>query len=302
MLRDCLQSLQEEFQSIQMEIIVVDNASTDGAADMVAEEFPHVMLVRNHHNRGFSAANNQAAKAAQGRYLFFLNNDTIVPPGFLHEMLMFAEDHPEAGMIGPRLRDPQGNVQVSYRPRPTVLTLLHRTMFLRWTGLLRGAYRQYRRAKFDSETAREVDILMGAAIFTPREKFLSWGGWDEDFQFGGEDMELSIRAARFTKLVYWPEVEIIHHGRSSTRQSPVASTQIAIGLVRYLRKTGTCWPVLLMYKAALTLDTPITLLCKLAETLYRRLQGRKAKAAKSWVAARVCWHFLTRGLLDFWKA
>ena len=93
------------------------------------------VLLRNGTNHGFARANNQAAEKARGRYLFFLNNDTVVPLMGLAKLLEYAEAHPTVGMIGPRLRDSDGAFQISYRRRPTVGALLHRTLLLRWTGL-----------------------------------------------------------------------------------------------------------------------------------------------------------------------
>src|SRR5262245_8477700 len=163
MLRGCLESLCRRPQGVRVEVVVVDNGSADGAPDMVAAEFPEVVLVRNAHNAGFARANNQAAARAAGRYLFFLNNDTLVPPGTLAALLAYAEAHPEVGMIGPRLRGADGRYQASYRPRPTLAALLHRTTLLRLTGLFRRAYREYRREQFDPHQARRVQTLMGAA-------------------------------------------------------------------------------------------------------------------------------------------
>src|SRR5207249_541570 len=105
LLRACLESLCDQPQGVRLEVAVVDNASTDGAADMVAREFPEVILCRNLANLGFARANNQAAQRASGRYLFFLNNDTLVPPGALGRLIDYALAHPEAGLIGPRLVD-----------------------------------------------------------------------------------------------------------------------------------------------------------------------------------------------------
>src|SRR5581483_6236825 len=162
MLRGCLASLYEQPQGVRLETIVVDNASEDGAADMVAEEFPEVRLHRNAANVGFARANNQAARLARGRYLFFLNNDTVLPSGTLQRLLAFAKAQPHAGIIGPLLRDGEGKVQSSYRLRPTIGTLLHRTCLLRWTGLLRHGYERYRRQDGDLKTSRPVEVLMGA--------------------------------------------------------------------------------------------------------------------------------------------
>jgi GT2 family glycosyltransferase len=303
LLRGCLETLTEVDQGVRLEIIVVDNASTDGAAGMVAQQFPHVHLIRNSENRGFARANNQAAHRARGRYLFFLNNDTLVPPGTIRKLLDYLESHPDAGMVGPRLRGADGSIQVSYRPRPTLATLLHRMCLFRWTGLLRTGYLDYRRRDFDPASTRAVAVLMGAAVLTPRDRFLSWGGWDEDFTFGGEDMELSFRVNRRAAVVFYPQAEIIHFGRSSTRQHiGFASLHIAIGTVQYLRKAGAGALAIWVYKLTQTLDAPLQLLLKGSQYLLRRVCGRRKKAEQSLNVVRGLVHFLMRGLVAFWRA
>jgi GT2 family glycosyltransferase len=302
LLRNCLSSLRES-PGVRLEVIVVDNASADGAADMVACEFPDVRLLRNDRNRGFSRANNQAATQARGRYLFFLNNDTVVPPDTLARLVEYADLHADVGMVGPRLRDGQGQFQVSYRQRPTLAALLHKTVLLRWTGLFKGAYRRYRRDDFDPYAVRNVDVLMGAAVLLPRERFLAWGRWDEEFTFGGEDLELSARVNRAARVVYLPEVEVIHFGRVSSRQhNGFAATQLAIGMVRYLRKLGYGRWALLVYKLAMTLDAPLQLLGKTAQTWWRRLRRQRDETERSRLAAQAAWHFLTCGLWTFWRS
>ncbi len=302
-LRECLESLHPALQEIDLEVVVVDNGSEDGAPDMVARDFPEVVLVRNFDNRGFSAANNQAAGRAKGQFLFFLNNDTVVPAGSLRSLVEYAESHPDAVMIGPRLRGTDGEVQVSYRTRPTIRTLLHKVNWIRWTGLLRSDYFRYRREQFHADAERNVEVLMGAAVLVRRTTFEQCGGWDEAFVFGGEDLEFSTRLSQLGPLVYWPEVEILHHGRVSTREHiDYAGPQIAIGMVRYLRKIKTPNWAINGYKVAVTLDAPLTLLVKSVQGFVRRLQDRHAKADKSLNSARAAWAFLTKGLLEFWKA
>src|SRR5207245_11394963 len=105
LLRACLESLHDQPQGVTLETIVVDNASQDGAADMVAREFPEAILIRNRANVGFARANNQAAQRARGRYVFFLNNDTVVPAGALGRLVDHADAHPQIGIIAPRLTD-----------------------------------------------------------------------------------------------------------------------------------------------------------------------------------------------------
>jgi N-acetylglucosaminyl-diphospho-decaprenol L-rhamnosyltransferase len=303
LLRGCLESLQDQPQGVRLEIIVVDNASTDGAADMVAREFPEIVVIKNDDNRGFSRANNQAAAKAIGRYLFFLNNDTLVPPGAMRRLVDFVERHPEVGMAGPRLRDASGHYQVSYRQRPTMAALLHKTSLLRWTGLFKGAYRRYRRQDFDPNAVRNVDILMGAAVLLPRAMFNAAGGWDEDFTFGGEDLDLSTRINKLATVAYVPQAEVVHFGRVSSRlHIGFASAQMAIGLVRYLRKCGYRGPALVAYKIVVTLDAPLQLVGKVLQGAWRRFLRHKGEANRSWLAARGTWHFLTQGLLPFWRA
>ncbi len=302
LLRACLASLAADLQGVRVEVIVIDNASADGAADMVARDFPDAVLQRNASNAGFARANNQAAELARGRYLFFLNNDTVVPPGTLRRLFDYCADHPGVGMVGPRLRDGDGRAQVSYRQKPTLATLLHRTSLLRWTGILRGNYLRYRRREFDPETTRPVEILMGAAMFVPRGVFFTCGPWDEDFTFGGEDMELSLRVGRDYDVVYLPSAEITHYGRVSTRQHiGFASTNMAIGFARYLRKTGCPGAGVALYKLVVTLDAPLQLADKAAQYLWRRARGRRDKAEKSLLAVRGLGHFLVKGLVPFWR-
>jgi GT2 family glycosyltransferase len=303
LLRACLASLHRQAQGVRLEIIVADNDSSDGAADMVAREFPEVTLYRNASNLGFAKANNQAAERARGRYLLFLNNDTSVPPGTLRRLVDFAERHPRLGILGPRLRDEEGRPQVSYRLRPTLAMLLHRTSLLRWTGFLRKAYRRYRRQDFDSETTRPVEVLMGAAMLMPRDVFFGCGGWDEEFTFGGEDLDLSARVGREHQVLYHPQAEIRHYGRVSTRQHiGYASTNMAAGLVRYLRKCGYSRPVLWVYKVIVTLDAPVQCVEKAAQYVWRKARGEHVRAEKSRLAFLGFAHFFGKGLVAFWRA
>ncbi len=302
LLRACLESLHDQPQGVRLETIVVDNGSTDGAADMVAREFPEVVLLRNQVNRGFAAASNQAAERARGRYLLFLNNDTLVPEGALGRLVEYLEEHPAVGLVGPCLRDAAGRPQVSYRQRPTVAALLHRTYLLRWTRLLRGAYQRYRRQEFDPEQTRPVEVLMGAALMVRRDVFFACGRWDPNFTFGGEDIDLSDRVNQNHKVVYHPEVEITHYGRVSTRLNiGYSSPNVAIGFARYLRKSGTPGMQMFLYKLIMTLDAPLHLTVKLLEGAYRRLLRRRTEADKSFLVARGLWYFLSRGLLRFWR-
>lgn len=303
LLHGCLVSLFEGNQGVPFEVIVVDNGSTDGAAEMVAQKFPEVRLVRNAENRGFSTANNQAADLARGDYLFFLNNDTLVPPRALAELLEYCADHPEAGMIGPRLRGGDGEDQISYRAKPTLGALLHRVGLLRWTGLFRNAYYDYRRNSFVADGVRTVDVLMGAAVFLRRDLFEAAGRWDETYRFGGEDLDLSTQVGRRKPLVYVGDVEIVHFGRVASRANvSFASPNVAIGYVHYFRKCGVGNGRLRLYKLLVTLDAPVQGAAKIVQAGVRWLRGDRDRAAKSRLAAVGLWHFLVNDLVRFWRA
>ena len=303
LLRMCLRSLFDRSQGVTFEVIVADNASTDGAAEMVANEFPQVTLIRNPENLGFSRANNQAATLARGNYLFFLNNDTELPADALSEFVHFAGANPGVGMVGPRLRGSDGVTQISYRRKPAIGALLHRVSLLRWTGLFRRAYYRYRRDAFDPDGVRSVEVLMGAAVFLPRQAFEAAGRWDEGYRFGAEDLDLSTQVGRIGRVMYCSTVEVLHYGRVSSRANiGFAAPNVAVGYVRYFRKAGASRLALATYKVLVTIDAPVQVAGKLAQGAVRWATGRPDKAHKSWIAARGAWHFLRRELVRFWAA
>ncbi len=303
LLRECLRSLLRQPQGVHLEVIVVDNASADGASEMVACEFPEVLLIRNRTNEGFAKASNKAAQRASGRYLLFLNNDTVVPADSLRRLLDYADQHPEVGMFGPRLRGSDGRFQISYRSHPSPAALLHRSLLLRWTGLFAREYRRYRRHYYDPNYTGPVDLLMGAAVLMPRHVFIESGGWDEDFVFGGEDLELSARIRRRRPIHFISGVDIIHHGRVSSRLNiGFSSESVAVGYVKYLRKMGVSPWLLNLYKLVIILDTPLQLIATLLQGVLRQLRGRRSKAACSFLAARGTWYFLRHSLLRFCRA
>src|SRR5262249_39053077 len=131
----------------------------------------------------------------------------------------------------------------------------------------------------------------------------SCGGWDEDYTFGGEDLDLSLRVGERHAVIYHPAVEITHFGRASTRQHiGFASAEMTIGFAKYLRKAGCPRPALWLYKAIVTLDAPVQFAGKGLQYLWRRLRGRRGKAQKSLLALRGFGHFLRHCLWAFWRA
>lgn len=217
----CLRSLFSAAKGVSVEVIVVDNASADGTVDAVREEFPLVQLICNDSNLGFAAATNQAMAAGAGRFLLLLNPDTVLPEGALGELLEVADAHPEAGIVAPKLLNPDGTLQHSCRRFPTPAAALFRHTVLgrlfpnnRWAA-------EYIMADWPHGEVREVDWVSGACMLVRRELYEEIGPLDEGFFWGCEDVDYCLRAHRAGwKVLYAPSPAIVHRIGASSDQRP----------------------------------------------------------------------------------
>ncbi|MFN3928808.1 MAG: glycosyltransferase family 2 protein [Thermoflexus sp.] len=236
-LSQCLASAREGMGDLKGEIIVVDNASTDGTPDRVQEAFPEVRLLRNPVNRGFSAANNQGMAVARGRYLFLLNPDTLVLNRAIEALVAFADAHPEAGVVGPQLLNPDGTVQSSRRRFPTFWTALFESTW--WQPYApRPLLRHYYVLDRSDEEIQEVDWVTGAAMLVRREVVEQVGPMDEGFFMYAEELDWCrrIRAAGW-RVFYYPPAKVIHYGGRSSDQVPaVQHLAFQRSKIRYFRK------------------------------------------------------------------
>jgi GT2 family glycosyltransferase len=216
-LAQCLESLRAN-QDVGHEVIVVDNASHDDTLEML-RGFPEARVIANQDNRGFAAANNQALTVATGDYLLLLNPDTVVPPGALRELLNFAASQPEAGVIGPRLLNPDGSLQASCRRFPTVRAALIRHTVLERLLRHAAATRDYLMSDWDHQTPRDVDWVSGACLLVRRAAWEQVGPLDEGFYWGSEDVDYCFRMHRAGwRVMYTPQPAITHAvGRSTTQ-------------------------------------------------------------------------------------
>lgn len=218
-LNACLSSLQTQF--IPHEIVVLDNASTDGSAEKVRRSFPQVRLIAAEKNLGFAAGNNFAVRQTHGKYLLLLNPDTMVAPNVLKTLVEYAEGHPEIGALGPELRNPDGSHQRScWRGYPGLGMALADALYLwkiPWFPLTA-------RSEFRPEELLypiSVDHLLGACILIRRSTWEQVGEIDESYFLFLEETDWCYRAQRAGwKLVYYPEVHIVHYGQASVRQAP----------------------------------------------------------------------------------
>lgn len=215
----CLASVREAAEGLDCETFVVDNASVDGSAEMVRAQFPEVTLIANDRNVGFAAANVQAMARARGRYILLLNPDTLVPPGGLTRLVRFADEHPAAGVVGPRLVYGDGRLQYSCRRFPTITAAVFRSTPL---GALLPGNRPttcYLMSDWRHDEAREVDWVSGAAMLIRREAYEQVGTLDTGFFWGSEDVDYCWRMHKAGwKVLYTPEPVITHFvGRSTDR-------------------------------------------------------------------------------------
>jgi GT2 family glycosyltransferase len=216
-LRACLGSLGENPPAAEHEILVVDNASTDGTVEAIRREFPGVGVIQNQENAGFSAANNRGAGQSRGRSLLFLNTDTLVPPGALTALLDRLASDPSIGAVGPALLHGPGDYQVSFGNRVNFFAQVFQKFVLnpRWKRALR------KRSRRREEFGREAGWLSAACLMCRREAFDAVGGFDERFFIYFEDIDLCVRLrAAGWKLRYVPAVEVVHEGGATTSATP----------------------------------------------------------------------------------
>lgn len=204
---------------LELEVFVVDNASRDGSAEMVAERFPRVRLIRNDRNRGFAAGNNVALRQVTGRYVLLLNTDTIVRRDTLRTLVEFLDAHPEVGAAGCRILNPDGTLQLdSRRAFPGPFSALCKI-----TGLSRLFPRHPRIGRYnltylDPEALTEVEVLSGSCMMVRKATMDQVGMLDEDYFMYGEDVDWCWRIhAAGWRIYYVPWTEIIHFRGESGR-------------------------------------------------------------------------------------
>jgi GT2 family glycosyltransferase len=257
-------------RSSPIEVIVVDNASSDGSAAMIAAEFPWVRLIANAENRGFTGGNNQGLAVSAGRYVFFLNPDTVVVGDALATMVAYLDAHPDVGALGPQLRYGDGSLQSSCRRFPTFATALFESTPLAWHWPHNPWARRYRMEDLTPSSPPfplrgtqaalaepalslskgkgagglgedggiDVDWLVGAALMVRREALAQIGGFDEGYFMYSEELDLCRRIKQAGwRIVYLPAAQIIHYeGKSSEQIIAARHIRFQTSKVRYFRK------------------------------------------------------------------
>jgi len=206
----CLESIGDEH-----ELIVVDHGSTDGTLDLVRDRFPLARIVEQP-NRGMGGGNNAGMRVATGRYHLLLNSDAWPLAGAIERLADFADEHPQAAVVGPRLRNLDGSLQRSVRAFPTLWRLATEYLFLRKLAPKTDALNALYGGGFDHESVREADWLFGACLLVRREAADAVGLFDEDFFMFSEEVDWCYRFRRAGwEVLFFPGAEVIHVGGAS---------------------------------------------------------------------------------------
>jgi GT2 family glycosyltransferase len=220
------------------EIIVVDNASSDGSAAMVRQHFPQVRLIANDSNLGFAHGNNQGIAASQGRYVLLLNPDTEVVGEAVATLLTFLDAHPDVGVVGPQLRYPDGSIQPSRRRFPTLATAFVESTVLQPLFAGSSLLRRYYVADRPDDVTQDVDWLVGACLLVRREAIAQAGPLDEGFFMYAEELDWCRRIKQAGwRIVYLPAAQVIHYeGKSSEQNLAARDIRFHSSKVRYFRQ------------------------------------------------------------------
>jgi len=204
-----------------LEIFVVDNASSDGSAEMVEKEFPEIQLIKNAENLGFAKANNQAIRHSRGKYILLLNPDTVVQGDALDTMVLFMDDHKDVGAVGPRILNPDNRVQLTCgRHFPTPLTelwdLTKLSDLLPNSRIFGKAWMSF----WAHSDTMEVELLSGACMMVSREAIDQVGLIDEHFFLFAEDTEWCYRIKKNGWKIYLnADAEVMHLWQQSMKLS-----------------------------------------------------------------------------------
>ncbi len=227
-LLNLIDSIKKASEGLTTEIIIVDNASVDGSVELIRENYPDVILIENEKNLGFGKANNIGLERATGKYLLMINPDTIVREDTFRKMISFFEKHPDAGMAGCKVLNPNGTLQLACRRSfPGPWTSLTKVTGLSTLFPNSKLFAKYNLTYLDENKTYEVDAISGSFMMMKRETYEKVGGFDPQFFMYGEDLDLCYRVQQAGYKVYYVhETEIIHYKGESTKRSSIDETKV----------------------------------------------------------------------------
>jgi GT2 family glycosyltransferase len=302
LLRRCISAVEPQSRTTSCEVIVVDNDSKDGSAEMVEVEFPEVQLIRAKSNLGFAAANNRAFSIARGRYFLALNSDAFIGADALSRAVAHMDDNPKVGLAGGRLIGLDASWQFSAGMFPSLLNKLLIMSGLAARNSKSRFFGRSIRSWADPLQPASVDWVPGAFMIARREVLEKVGYFDERFFLYFEEIDLCrrVRAAGY-EVWYWPDIVVTHVGGGSAKKSPMQVSEVGTQVVLWRMRSE-----LIYYRkhhgalgawGAMAMETWWHRLRSLRRTVSRQRRGRDEVAAESRMTIatmRQAWHE-TRG-------
>jgi GT2 family glycosyltransferase len=266
-IRDCLESLQLSKPIIDFETILVDNNSSDNTAEFVNKYFPDVIVIRNNANVGFTKATNQAINISKGKYILWLNPDTILKKDSLSKLAHFLDIMPKAGIVGPKVLNPDGTFQPQCkRGFPTPLAYISYKLYLDRLFPNDVALGQYLLKYLPDDKPARVGAVDGCCLLARRDLWMDIGPLDESIFAYGEDLDWCMRAIEWGwEVWYYPESEIIHlRGQGGAHFKPFCKIRAMhesfwIIYCKHFRKRYS-WPMTLLFKICIKINLVTSLI------------------------------------------
>lgn len=236
LLKQCLKGIYLYPPSVLYEVIVVDNNSRDGSSAMVKDKFPPVRLIEAKTNLGYHRGNNLGIKNSSGRYILILNTDIAFLDNSIDKIYRFMEDHPAAALVGPKLKNPDGSIQMSALRFPSKLVPIYRRTFLGKLNFAKKEIDYYLMKDFDHATTRTVDWILGSCVMARRSVIDEVGLMDEDLfiYFGDIAWCRKFWQAGY-KVYYLVDANIVHYHKRESAQAGIFSLVFWIHIIDWLK-------------------------------------------------------------------
>ena len=221
LVRQCLKSLESARSHLAVEVILVDNASTDGTVELVREQFPHARILQTATNLGFAKANNLGIEISSGECVALINSDVVVPDGCLEKMVEYMKEQPGIGMLGPKMILRDGTVGCSVYRFPTIWNWFCNAFALNRFFKASKAFNNFEILDFNPNAIQDVDVLTGWFWMVRRTALTQVGVLDDRFFMYGEDIDWPKRFHKAgLRVVFYPEAQAIHYCGASSSQAP----------------------------------------------------------------------------------
>lgn len=236
LLKQCLKGILANPPKCDYEIIVVDNNSGDGSVELVRESFPQARLIAAKENLGHHRGNNLGINNSTGEYVLILNTDIAIMDDAIDKMVGFMEAHPEAALVGPKLKNPDGSIQMSCMRFPHLFTPFYRRTFLGQTRFAREELSKYLMEDFDHQTTKPVDWILGACELVRRSAINKVGGMDESlFLYFGDVAWCKKFWSAGMPVYYLADCDIIHYHKRESAESGLLSKVFWIHIMDWIK-------------------------------------------------------------------